>query len=204
MQSSEGARPGEKRVSQLLKPLWNCLHEQSSPLSILEYLIQFMASRDAVHLLQFWFSVASFRNAAPSHSGADTRHTDTGHCTPATPGVQVDKNTLHTLITQPYHTAAEFNIRTQTECTAVPASLLTTPGTTDSGHCSTEAAPSGVSITGAVSGRGINGVAGRGEGGGGRAGHAMTHRPPDVSRQTSLSKQASLYQRENKYYNIIL
>lgn len=61
------------RVSQLCKPLWNCLHDQS-PLSILEYFVQFMTTRNALHLLQFWFSVASFKNAqsssmteAPSH-----------------------------------------------------------------------------------------------------------------------------------------
>lgn len=59
----------QMRVSQLCKPLWNCLHEQT-PLSILEYLIQFMAARDALHLLQFWFSVTSFKNAIPSSAMA--------------------------------------------------------------------------------------------------------------------------------------
>ena len=64
MSVGEGER---ERVSQLCKPLWECLNApDSSPLSVLEYFIQFMAARDALHLLQFWFSVASFRNAASS------------------------------------------------------------------------------------------------------------------------------------------
>jgi A-kinase anchor protein 10 len=60
-----GEEDDKPRVSQLCKPLWNCLHDQS-PLSILEYFIQFMTTRKALHLLQFWFSVASFKNALPS------------------------------------------------------------------------------------------------------------------------------------------
>jgi hypothetical protein len=61
-----GVLAGKRRVSRLCQPLLNCLHSDQSPLSVLEYLIQFMAARDALHLLQFWFSVTSFRNAAPT------------------------------------------------------------------------------------------------------------------------------------------
>ena len=60
------------RVSNLSKPLWNCLHSEQSPLSMLEYLIQFMAVRDALHLLQFWFSVDSFRKATSSSVSKET------------------------------------------------------------------------------------------------------------------------------------
>ena len=60
-----------KRVSQLCKPLWDILHDQT-PLSVLEYLVQFMDTRNSLHLLQFWFSVASFRKATSSGlSGAN-------------------------------------------------------------------------------------------------------------------------------------
>ena len=61
-----GVLAGKGRVSRLCQPLLNCLHSDQSPLSVLEYLIQFMAARDALHLLQFWFSVTSFRNATPT------------------------------------------------------------------------------------------------------------------------------------------
>ena len=194
MQFSKGARPGGcegRKFSQLWKPLCNCLHDHSSPLSVLEYLIQFMAARDALHLLQFWFSVASFQNAAPSHSGAtiNTGYTDTQHCTPATTGVQVDKSTSHTQTTQPYHTTADLNIAIQAQCTAVPTPLSTIPGNSVSTNCDSETDISvGGAITGVVcdgSGKGMNGVAGRGEGGGRDGGHTMTHRP---TRQHSLSK----------------
>ena len=63
----ERSERGVKRVSQFCKPLWDCLNtSDQSPLSMLEYFIQFMAARNALHLLQFWFSVASFRGATPS------------------------------------------------------------------------------------------------------------------------------------------
>ena len=74
MSVGEGKR---ERVSQLCKPLWECLNapDSSHPLSVLEYFIQFMAARDALHLLQFWFSVASLRNAASSSHTDSQSHT---------------------------------------------------------------------------------------------------------------------------------
>ena len=84
--SSEGdVRP---RVSQLCKPLWNCLHDQS-PLSILEYFIPFMTTRNALHLLQFWFSVASFKNAQPSSTTEAPSHCSNNPTT-SEPQVQRD------------------------------------------------------------------------------------------------------------------
>lgn len=53
------------RTSQLCKPLAAILKD-SGALSMLEYFIQYMDEQDALHLLQFWFAVESFKIAAPS------------------------------------------------------------------------------------------------------------------------------------------
>ena len=53
------------RTSQLCKPLAAILRD-SGTLSMLEYFIQYMEEQDALHLLQFWFAVESFKIAAPS------------------------------------------------------------------------------------------------------------------------------------------
>ena len=52
----------EARMSQLCKPLSAVLRDTSS-LSMLEYFIQFMESIGALHLVQFWLSVESFKSA---------------------------------------------------------------------------------------------------------------------------------------------
>ena len=54
-----------RKVSQFRKPLGSILHDRG-PLSTLEYWIQFLISRNGLHLLQFWFSVDSFKNASSS------------------------------------------------------------------------------------------------------------------------------------------
>ena len=51
-----------ERVSQLCKPLDHILHD-TSPLSLLEYFIQYMESAEGLDLVQFWFSVESFKHA---------------------------------------------------------------------------------------------------------------------------------------------
>lgn len=56
----------EPRTSQLCKPLGHTLKD-TSPLSMLEYFIQYMESVEALHLTQFWFSVESFKAAFPAH-----------------------------------------------------------------------------------------------------------------------------------------
>lgn len=53
------------RSSQLYKHLLEILTD-SSPLSMLEYFLQFMESVGAVHLVQFWFCVESFKSAVTS------------------------------------------------------------------------------------------------------------------------------------------
>ena len=62
------AIPTAGRTSQLYKPLAAILKdsETGSALSMLEYFIQYMEEEDALHLLQFWFAVESFKTAAPS------------------------------------------------------------------------------------------------------------------------------------------
>ena len=62
----------EARMSQLCKPLSAVLRDTSS-LSMLEYFIQFMESIGALHLVQFWLSVESFKSAGhgTSHSIRD-------------------------------------------------------------------------------------------------------------------------------------
>lgn len=52
----------EARMSQLCKPLSAVLRDTAS-LSMLEYFIQFMESIGALHLVQFWLSVESFKSA---------------------------------------------------------------------------------------------------------------------------------------------
>ena len=52
-------------TSQLCKPLAAILRD-SGALSMLEYFIQYIEEQDALHLLQFWFAVESFKIAAPS------------------------------------------------------------------------------------------------------------------------------------------
>ena len=57
------------RTSQLCKPLAAILKDltaANTPLSMLEYFIQYMEEQDALHLLQFWFAVESFKTVAPS------------------------------------------------------------------------------------------------------------------------------------------
>ena len=61
MLSRHGCKMRSPRVSQFCKPLQNILNDQGTH-SILEYWVQFMISRNSLHLLQFWFSVASFQN----------------------------------------------------------------------------------------------------------------------------------------------
>ena len=64
------------RTSQLCKPL-SAILKDSGTLSVLDYFIQFMESEGALHLLQFWFAVESFKNAISS-----PRHRD--HLSPST------------------------------------------------------------------------------------------------------------------------
>ena len=66
--ASDWAR--EPRASQLYKHLLEILTD-SSPLSMLEYFIQFMESAGAVHLVQFWFCVQSFKSAVTSNPVQD-------------------------------------------------------------------------------------------------------------------------------------
>ena len=54
------------RTSQLCKPLAAILKDSAGALSMLEYFVQYMEEQDALHLLQFWFAVESFKIAAPS------------------------------------------------------------------------------------------------------------------------------------------
>ena len=61
MLSKHGCKTRGPRVSQFCKPLQNILSDRGTP-SILDYWVQFMRSRNSLHLLQFWFSVASFQN----------------------------------------------------------------------------------------------------------------------------------------------
>lgn len=70
------AIPVAGRTSQLYKPLAVILKdsETGSALSMLEYFIQYMEEEDALHLLQFWFAVESFKTAAPS-----PKHTTTDY-----------------------------------------------------------------------------------------------------------------------------
>ena len=66
------ARVEVRRVSQFCKPLWNILHDQGS-LSTMEYWIQFLISKNCLHLLQFWLSVDSFKNASSSLNKCPSR-----------------------------------------------------------------------------------------------------------------------------------
>ena len=63
--ASDWNRIRQPRASQLCKHLLEILSD-SSPLSMLEYFIQFMESVGAVHLVQFWFCVESFKSAVTS------------------------------------------------------------------------------------------------------------------------------------------
>jgi hypothetical protein len=70
------AAPVPCRTSQLCKPLIAILKDSeagSAALSMLEYFVQYMEEQDALHLLQFWFAVESFKTVAPSpkHTAMD-------------------------------------------------------------------------------------------------------------------------------------
>lgn len=58
---------GNARTSRLCKPLRALLRE-SSPQSMLDYFIQYMEAKGALHLLQFWFAVETFKNATSHYA----------------------------------------------------------------------------------------------------------------------------------------
>ena len=130
--SSHAARSQEspaRRFSQLCKPLWECLHDQAA-LSVLEYLIQFMAARDALHLLQFWFSVASFKSASHSSStaAAPLNHSHTLAATSVVSGSHVcaaETRAIGTVQSQPMK--ADHNSLLMKSANSIPTSLPTTP-----------------------------------------------------------------------------
>ena len=74
-------RSGPKH-SHLCKDLLTTLTEDS-PDSPMEYFIQFMESISAVHLIQFWLSVESFKSAVlpsdPTHGAPETSTCDAAH-----------------------------------------------------------------------------------------------------------------------------
>ena len=208
MQSSEGSgdshRPQlQTRVSQLSKPLWNCLHDQS-PLSILEYFIQFMAAGDALHLLQFWFSVASFRNAIPSC--ATTTTTDTTqmddtvqqHCTPvisssATTASRSDESsrceTSEDTQIVPGHRQA---VGVPGFISQSPIRISSQPGDGDGESGTVTGAARGVSCVGTE--LCMNDIGQRGgEDGGVAIGREEKSRPSDITRQPSLSESIYFY-----------
>lgn len=52
------------KTSKLCKSFCEVLRDSSTP-SILEYFLQYMESVGALHIVHFWFSVESFKNALP-------------------------------------------------------------------------------------------------------------------------------------------
>ena len=62
---------GNSQTSQLCKPLSAVLRD-SAPLSMLDYFVQYMETEGALHLLQFWFAIETFKNVtsiynSPNH-----------------------------------------------------------------------------------------------------------------------------------------
>ena len=57
------------QASQLCQPLSAILtaDSEAGPISILDYFVQYMERENALHLLQFWFAVQSFKNAASAY-----------------------------------------------------------------------------------------------------------------------------------------
>ena len=85
------------RTSQLCKPLAAILKDSGagSALSMLEYFIQYMEEKDALHLLQFWFAVESFKTATPSPMDC-SRQLTTSTCTTGHPDKQCDTASMET------------------------------------------------------------------------------------------------------------
>ena len=205
---------GRARVSQLGKPLWDCLHDHTS-LSVLEYLIQFLTAKDALPLLQFWFSVASFKNALPSSvlppNNSETV-TESGTLSLVQSGFEV--NDTRTLKPQQATTSAIITGADTISVvpTALPNSVIQSRSPTtfsascDSSNGADQSAPmktelvevnqfSGCSQEDIKSFRAsVNGVRGRGGMEGAvskkRPNSEFQRTPPDITRQTSLSKSA--------------
>lgn len=212
MSSPRGPWKAKARVSQLCKPLWNCLHEHTT-LSVLEYLVQFLSAKDALHFLQFWFSVASFKNALPTsvlppNSSVTVTESDTLSL------VQSEINDTRTL--NPHH-ATTSAIRTgaiavvptplpnSTIQNRKPTSLFSASCDSSSGAC--QSAPMTTEQSSGCSqedikafSTSVNGVRGREgrEDAVGKKGlnSECQRKAPDITRQTSLSKSAFYYYKE--------
>ena len=205
---------GKARVSQLSKPLWDCLHDHTS-LSVLEYFIQFLAAKDALHLLQFWFSVASFKNALPSSvlppNNSETV-TESGTLSQVQSGFEVkDTRTLkpqqvttssittgaHTITVVP--TVLPNSVVQSRSPTPFSASCDPSNGAGQSAPMTTELVEvnqsSGFSQEGikafSTSMNGVRGRVGREDEVSKKMSNIECQRkPPDITRQTSLSKSA--------------
>lgn len=199
---------GKTRVSQLSKPLWDCLHDHTS-LSVLEYLIQFLAAKDALHLLQFWFSVASFKKALASSVLPPNNVTESDTLSLVQSGFEV--NVIRTLKPQQVTTSA---ITTGADTiTVVPTALpnsvrssTTFSASCDSSNGAGQSSPmttelvevnqsSGCSQEDikafSTSVNGVRGRVGREDEVSKKMSNMECHRkPPDITRQTSISKSA--------------
>ena len=115
------------RTSQLCKPLAAILKdtEAGSTLSVLEYFIQYMEEKDALHLLQFWFAVESFKTATPSPTDCSRQLTTsaytTGHTDKQcdTASVETGHMTQQQTVTEKGSTNPEYKVLNRTQDSAL-------------------------------------------------------------------------------------
>ena len=181
---------GRSRVSKLSQPLWSCLHSDQSPLSVLEYLIQFMAAREALHLLQFWFSVASFEKATSTVTSFISQTSSSNNSTQPLLSKQSPQHPYpHTNITS---VAGDANVPVSHSDTLNGATIAVLSGETATTEESTGQVPYGLGTI--ADGIGVMGSLERG-------GDGEVVAISDDDRLSELPRQLSL---SELYYTLIL